>query len=408
MQDRRRVLRDLDVPERMPAADAGPLEPVGLLDAALGEPALEGRGGDVAVARLAIRLGKAAGNQALARRMTAGPSSRPILARKLIASGSAAHFIRFRNLVEPAIGLELARDSATNEVTAVATLADPATSPALVTILTRIMDDAARNAEVHFGDRQAGVAVGAFPDPTDMTGSREQLIDLDDVEAVEAGAPGNGIAKLAHEIQENYAAHAAAPAAGVDRFEPAHAEGMAAESAVAQDLVGPGNRVASRTSAGATAGESFRNQDFETYFLVFKLTQHGAADFRVTETRRADPVIVNTYTIDEFANGSDGVPAAGAASVAAASADLAGHPRSTCFVEGFTDNVGAATVNDPLSERRARAVRDQITGTGIAVGNGSFGVYGRGASSFVAPNTTEADRARNRRVVITVREPAAP
>jgi outer membrane protein OmpA-like peptidoglycan-associated protein len=394
MQHRRSAPRETDLPEPAPLEPAVPAPlPVGRSPA-----------GDVTVARLAIRLGRTAGNQAVARRLT---RSRPVVARQLIASGTQADFDRFRALVEPAIGLQLGRDGATNAVTPIATLADPATSPALTAILTGIMNDATQNAEVHFGEHQARVAVGAFPQPSDMTGSREQRIDLDDVEAIEAGAPGNGVAKLAHEINENYVAHANAPAPGVDRFGPAHEAGVAAESAVAQDLVGPGSRVADRDAPGANANEFFRNQDFEEYILVFKLTRSGT-DFTVSEARRAAPVIVNTYTIDHFVTGSDAVPAAGNAAITAASADLAAHTSATCFVEGFTDNVGASTVNSPLSERRARAVRERIVGTGIAVGRGSFALFGRGATSFVAGNATEEERARNRRVVITVREPAAP
>jgi outer membrane protein OmpA-like peptidoglycan-associated protein len=390
--------RDTEVPQ--PAPVATPLEPVPLAPL----PAGRSPAGDVTLARMAIRLGRVSGNQAVARRLT---KSRATLARQLVASGTQADFDRFRALVEPAIGLQLGRDGATNVVTPIATLADPATSPALTGILNGIMNDATQNAEVHFGEHQARVAVGAFPQPSDMTGSREQRIDLDDVEAIETGAPGNGVAKLAHEINENYVAHANAPAPGVDRFGPAHEAGVAAESAVAQDLAGPGSRTADRDSPGANANEFFRNQDFQDYILVFKLTRSGT-DFTVSEARRAAPVIVNTYTIDHFVTGSDAVPAAGTAAITAASADLAGHPAATCFVEGFTDNVGATGVNSPLSERRARQVRERIVGTGIAVGRGSFGLFGRGATNFITGNATEEERARNRRVVITVREPAAP
>jgi hypothetical protein len=80
MEDRRLLRRDSDVPKRTPAIGSPPLEAVPL-DAALGGRALAGRGGEVAFARLAIRLGRVAGNQAVARHMTARPSSRPVLAR---------------------------------------------------------------------------------------------------------------------------------------------------------------------------------------------------------------------------------------------------------------------------------------------------------------------------------------
>jgi outer membrane protein OmpA-like peptidoglycan-associated protein len=353
-----------------------------------------------------VALQRQVGNSAVARmRLRRGAS---VVSRALIAAGADRDFDRFRALVEPAIGLVLARDRVTNRVTAVGTRRDPATSPALVGILTRVMDDPAQNAEVNFGTHQAGVAVGAFPQPPDLTGSRVQRIDLDDVEAIEAGAPGNGIAKFAHEIFENYTAHASVPTAGVSLFGPAHQQGVAAESAVAQDVVGPGTRIAERDAPGATAAAVERVQDFDTYYLVFTVTRHGAADFQITDARRAGRIVVNTYTVDGFATGSDAVPAAGAANIAAAAADLTAHPTATCHIEGFTDNVGPAAANGPLSERRARQARDAIRATGLAVGPGSFALFGRGATAFVAGNGTEAGRTRNRRVVITVREPAAP
>jgi hypothetical protein len=177
-------------------------------------------------------------------------------------------------MVQPAIGVVLSHDPATNAVTAVGSLATPATSPALATILANIMNDAGQDAEVHFGRGQPLVSVGAFPKPRDMTGSRVQLIDIDDIENLEAGAPGHGLAKFAHEIHENYTAHSQIPVAGVDLFPVAHAAGTRAESDVASELVAPGaDKVAFRSAPGASANETIKVRDFTVHFLVWTETR---------------------------------------------------------------------------------------------------------------------------------------
>jgi outer membrane protein OmpA-like peptidoglycan-associated protein len=330
-------------------------------------------------------------------------TGRRVLQRQLIATGEVDRFIA---MVEPAIGVVLSHDPATNAVTAVGSLATPATSPALATILTNIMNDAGQDAEVHFGRGQPLVSVGAFPDPDDMTGSRVQLIDIDDVENLEAGAPGHGLAKFAHEIQENYTAHSQIPTTGVDLFPVAHAEGVRAESAVASELVAGGaDRVAARSAPGASANETIEVQDFTVHFLVWTQTRTGQ-DFAVSNARTAGRTPVSTHTIDNFATGSSAMPAGGAAPAAAAQSDLAAHPQATARIEGFTDNVGTSAVNDPLSAARAATVRAAVVGGGI--GGGSLHSVGRGATNFVANNASEAGRGQNRRVVITIEEPSPP
>jgi outer membrane protein OmpA-like peptidoglycan-associated protein len=359
-----------------------------------------GRGRGPGVVSLARRIQTTAGNRALRRALTPGSAS-SVLQRRLIATGEVNTFIA---MVEPAIGLSLAHDPITGEVTAVGTRVTPATSPALAAILTTIMSDTAQDAQAHFGRAQNQVSVGAFPVPDDLTGSGEQLIDLDDVENLEAGAPGHGLAKFAHELQENYVAHSQVPVAGVSLFGPAHEEGVRAESDVVGDLVAAGaDRVASRSAPGATASERIRVQDFTTHFLVWREVQTGA-DFPVANARVAARNLVSTHTIDGFATGSNAMPAGGAAVATAARADLLAHPQATAHIVGFTDNVGRAGVNDPLSRRRAATVRAAVAGGGV--GPGALHAAGRGATSFVAANDSDANRRRNRRVVITIEEPA--
>jgi outer membrane protein OmpA-like peptidoglycan-associated protein/WD40 repeat protein len=68
-------------------------------------------------------------------------------------------------------------------------------------------------------------------------------------------------------------------------------------------------------------------------------------------------------------------------------------------VEGHTDDVGGEPVNQPLSERRARSVAEHLNSVyNIPMSRLRFEGYG--SSVPLAPNTTEAGRARNRRVEI--------
>lgn len=72
-------------------------------------------------------------------------------------------------------------------------------------------------------------------------------------------------------------------------------------------------------------------------------------------------------------------------------------------VVGHTDSTGSAAVNDPLSVDRARSVREYLEARGVA--GQRVEISGEGARQPIADNSTEAGRARNRRVEIFLREP---
>lgn len=90
-------------------------------------------------------------------------------------------------------------------------------------------------------------------------------------------------------------------------------------------------------------------------------------------------------------------------------ADLiaADHPDAAITVEGHTDDEGDTDYNQTLSEQRARAVADWLSGTG-GIAADRITTVGYGETAPVAPNANEdgsdneAGRAANRRVVITV------
>jgi OOP family OmpA-OmpF porin len=83
---------------------------------------------------------------------------------------------------------------------------------------------------------------------------------------------------------------------------------------------------------------------------------------------------------------------------------LRNDPTLRAMVVGHTDSVGSDEANLRLSLRRAEAVRNYLVTQGINPAR--ITVDGKGESQPVVPNDTEANRAKNRRVEITLRPQA--
>jgi OmpA-OmpF porin, OOP family len=75
-------------------------------------------------------------------------------------------------------------------------------------------------------------------------------------------------------------------------------------------------------------------------------------------------------------------------------------------IRGHTDAVGTPDYNMDLSQRRADAIRDRLQRLGVEPQR--LVAIGFGATKPVAPNISERNRARNRRVEFTIVERAAP
>jgi outer membrane protein OmpA-like peptidoglycan-associated protein len=73
---------------------------------------------------------------------------------------------------------------------------------------------------------------------------------------------------------------------------------------------------------------------------------------------------------------------------------------ATAKIDGHTDSVGSEEYNLALSDRRAKAVFDYLTSRGVDPSR--LKSQGFGESNPIAPNDTEAGRAQNRRVEITI------
>lgn len=81
---------------------------------------------------------------------------------------------------------------------------------------------------------------------------------------------------------------------------------------------------------------------------------------------------------------------------------LNANPVTTVRVIGHTDSRGSDAINNPLSINRAASVRDYLGARGVQASR--IAIDGRGSHEPIADNSTDAGRARNRRVEIFVAE----
>ena len=98
---------------------------------------------------------------------------------------------------------------------------------------------------------------------------------------------------------------------------------------------------------------------------------------------------------------SDNIKSAGKQHLDAVASKISGTASVTDIkIIGHTDSVGPESYNQQLSVRRATAVRDYLAGKGVSTS--LMSVSGMGESSPVADNSTDAGRAKNRRVDVSI------
>ena len=86
--------------------------------------------------------------------------------------------------------------------------------------------------------------------------------------------------------------------------------------------------------------------------------------------------------------------------LATLAASLEKYPNTDLMIVGHTDATGPDAYNMTLSERRAGAAATYLASQGVS--RGRLRSTGRGESEPVAPNDTEADRQKNRRVEVAI------
>lgn len=126
-------------------------------------------------------------------------------------------------------------------------------------------------------------------------------------------------------------------------------------------------------------------------------------DVQITNT--GDRLIVTLPQDILFATDSSAVRSDLRRDLGAIAGNLQAYPNSTIQVLGHTDNVGDASYNQGLSQRRAEAVADVLLNAGVPFSR--IQTIGRGEDQPLASNLTPEGRAQNRRVEIVILPNAA-
>jgi len=150
-------------------------------------------------------------------------------------------------------------------------------------------------------------------------------------------------------------------------------------------------------------------------------TARVEAERRVLEKRNAEAALKEALskfgTLKETSSGfrlvlpeaiwsnarGSALAASAAAKLEPLAALLANNPDYQILIEAYTDNKGDEVSLQQLTQERARILSDRFQTAGVDPAK--IQANGMGASNPVAPNTTVANRAKNRRVEITFTSP---
>jgi outer membrane protein OmpA-like peptidoglycan-associated protein len=187
--------------------------------------------------------------------------------------------------------------------------------------------------------------------------------------------------------------------------ENATAERQRAASAAATNAANESARVAATAAATAAAASSRAASQAATDVERERAAVAAREELRTRlnealPTRDSDRGLVAEIGGVQFATGTANVNADARESLAKFSGIVASYPGLRFNVEGHTDSVGSAAMNNELSLKRAITVRDYLIEQGVPASR--IDVAGLGLSAPIGDNTTSDGRARNRRVEIVV------
>jgi outer membrane protein OmpA-like peptidoglycan-associated protein len=101
-----------------------------------------------------------------------------------------------------------------------------------------------------------------------------------------------------------------------------------------------------------------------------------------------------------FATNSSSLTSAAAGNIDELANTLQKYADTNIVIDGHTDASGSDAINQPLSQRRAQAVANELTAKGVDTSR--ITSTGYGSSQPVASNATEAGKAANRRVEVAI------
>ncbi len=101
-----------------------------------------------------------------------------------------------------------------------------------------------------------------------------------------------------------------------------------------------------------------------------------------------------------FASNSSSLTSAATGNIDELANTLQKYADTNVVIDGHTDASGSDAINQPLSQRRAQAVANELTAKGVETSR--ITATGYGSSQPVADNTTVAGKAANRRVEVAI------
>lgn len=150
--------------------------------------------------------------------------------------------------------------------------------------------------------------------------------------------------------------------------------------------------------AGGASGRYMDNQQKE---LNEKLKAEQARDVLNLTRLDGDALKIGVASDASFAVDSSTLSGGAQSTFNKIATTLKDYDKTAIHVVGHTDSSGSDEYNQKLSQQRAQAVAQFLTGRGVD--SQRVLTWGRGESEPIAPNDTEAGRAENRRVDIVIK-----
>lgn len=156
------------------------------------------------------------------------------------------------------------------------------------------------------------------------------------------------------------------------------------------------------TGSAAGYGSSAKDVDVimeetNTEELVIPLKRSGKVTYNNKALQEGDNLVMNNI---QFEVNSATLLAAGKQELDKLAALMKNNPDMEILLTGHTSSEGAAQANRDLSLRRVRSCKNYLSDKGID--EGRISIRGYGPDQPVAPNDTEPNRAKNRRVELKV------
>lgn len=122
---------------------------------------------------------------------------------------------------------------------------------------------------------------------------------------------------------------------------------------------------------------------------------------KIAETKRTEQGLITKLKSDIlFDTGKADLKAGAKTNISQLAAIMKKYPENILTIKGYTDITGNQQVNNPLSEKRAQAVRNALVADGIPAG--TVTAIGMGSANPVDTGTSKEALAKNRRVEIEI------